>query len=214
MIHVYGIVDELQELPSLAGLDDAPLERWRVDRLEVVLSRADRPPSGEVSRTSVLRHAQVVEGLMASSGAVLPAQLGRAFRDEDELAAAVRAQAGELARGLERVRGCVEFGLRAIPAATEEQEASSGTEYMRARLDELRRGDLLVAEVHEPLAGLARESTLRRGGGEIRAAYLVECGRIAAFRETARRAQGAPELTVVFTGPWPPYSFTAGQGAP
>lgn len=212
MIHVYGVVDGLEELPPLAGVDDAPLERRRVDGLEVVVSLARTPPSAEVTREAVLRHAQVVEGLLARSRAVLPAQLGRAFRDEDELAGALRAQATQLGRGLDRVRGCVEFGLRVLPVDTGPHlDASSGAEYMRTRLEELRGQDRLVAELHEPLARLARESTLQRDDGGIRAAYLVERRNAASFREAAESLERATELAAVCTGPWPPYSFAEGD---
>jgi hypothetical protein len=212
VIHVYAVVDGLEELPPLAGLDDAPLERQQVDGLEVVLSRARTPPSAEVTREAVLRHAQVVEGLLARSGAVLPAQLGRAFRDEDELVDSLRAQATQLGRSLDRVRGCVEFGLRVLPAAEgRRSDASSGAEYMRVRLDELRGQDRLVAELHEPLARLARESALQRDDGGIRAAYLVERKGADSFRETARSLERATELAVICTGPWPPYSFANGE---
>jgi gas vesicle protein GvpL/GvpF len=208
MIHVYGVVDELVELPPVAGLDDAPLERRSVEGVEIVLSRA-RSASTEVSREAVLRHAQVVEELMARSGAILPAQLGRAFRDDDELAAALREEAPRLVRGLQRVRGCAEYGLRAIPTEVAEHEAvASGAEYMRTRLERIRRQDRLVSELHEPLARLARENTLHRdAAGEIRAAYLVELADASSFRDAVARVEASPELTVVCTGPWPPYSF-------
>jgi hypothetical protein len=213
MIHVYGVVYGLAELPPVAGLEEAPLERRRVDGLELVLSRSRTPPSAEISRDSVLRHAEVLEELMTRSAAVLPAQLGRAFRNEDELTAAVRAQAPQLEQGLERVRGCVEFGLRAIPAEREgELDAASGTDYMRARLEEFRRGDRLVAELHEPLARLAHEVTLRQRGGELSAAYLVAREDAAAFQQEVARLERSPEVTVVCTGPWPPYSFAAEAG--
>src|SRR5690242_10287145 len=104
VIHVYGVVDGLEELPRVLGVDEAPLERRRVAGLELVLSRAETPPSAEVSRETVLRHAQVVEALMRRSAAILPAQLGRAFRDEDQLATAIEEQAVQLERSLERVR--------------------------------------------------------------------------------------------------------------
>jgi hypothetical protein len=213
VIHVYGVVDGLEELPPLAGLDDAPLELRLVDGIEVVVSRAPTPPSAEVTREAVLRHAQVVEALLARSRAVLPAQLGRAFRDDDELAGALRAQATQLGRGLERVRGCVEFGLRVLPAdAGRHPDASSGAEYMRVRLEELRGQDSLVAELHEPLSRLARESTLHRDDdGGIRAAYLVERDQADSFREAARSLERGSELAVVCTGPWPPYSFADGE---
>jgi gas vesicle protein GvpL/GvpF len=213
VIHVYGVVEGLEELPALAGLDDAPLERRQIGGLEVVLSRAETPPSAEVTREAVLRHAQVVEELQSRSGALLPAQLGRGFNDDHELAEALRAQAGELAERLEQVRGCVEFGLRAFAADTREGgAASSGAEYLRARLEDLRSQDRLVAELHEPLDSLARESTLRREpAGGIRAAYLVEERHVAAFRKAAERAEGSTQVTVVCAGPWAPYSF-AGAG--
>lgn len=208
MIHVYGVVEGLEELPALAGLDDAPLERRRIGELEVVISRAATPPSAEVTREAVLRHAQVVEELAARSGALLPAQLGRGFRDDEELADALRAQARELGERLDKVRGCVEFGLRALATGASEHDEATGGDYMRARLEDLRRQDRLIAELHEPLSSLARESTLHRGpAGEIRAAYLVEERNVEAFREAAGRVEGSPGVTVVCTGPWAPYSF-------
>jgi hypothetical protein len=83
---------------------------------------------------------------------------------------------------------------------------------MRVRLDDLRHQDRLVAELHEPLASLARESTLHREpAGGIRAAYLVEERDAEGFREAAERMEGSEEMAVVCTGPWAPYSF-AGTG--
>jgi hypothetical protein len=207
VIHVYGVVDGLDEVPPIAGVDEAPLERRRVAGLELVLSRAATPPSAEVSRETVLRHAQVVEALMRRSTAILPAQLGRAFRDDDQLAAAIEEQAAQLERGLERVRGCVEFGLRVTTDPGEPPEAETGSAYMRARLEQVRLQDDLVERLHEPLARLARETTLQRRAGGVTAAYLVKRDDVAAFEEEAARLEQADGVTVVCTGPWPPYSF-------
>lgn len=214
MIHVYGVVEGLEALPPLTGLDGAPLERQRIGELEVVLSRAATPPSAEVTREAVLRHAEVVEELQARSGALLPAQLGPGFRDDQELADALGVQAQKLGERLEQVRGCVEFGLRALATGASDRDAATGADYMRARLEDLRRQDRLVTEVHEPLASLARESTLRREpGGEIRAAYLVAEQDVDTFREAAERAESSTQATVVCTGPWAPYSFAGTEVA-
>ena len=211
MIHVYGVVDGLDELPEVAGVDEAPLERRRVAGLEVVLSSAATPPSAEVSRETVLRHAQVVEALLGRSAAILPAQLGRAFRDEAQLATAIEEQAAQLERGLERVRGCVEFGLRATTEPTDDTpEADTGTGYMYARLEQVRLQDDLVDRLHEPLARFARATTLQRRGGGVMAAYLVARDDEAAFQAAAARLERTPGVTVICTGPWPPYSFAAG----
>jgi hypothetical protein len=191
VIHVYGVVDELRELPPVRGVNGAPLERRRVDGLELVVSDG---AAAEVTQAAVLRHAEVVEGLMSRSGAVLPAQFGRPFGDEAELEAAIRPKARELERGLERVRGCVEFGLR---LAGENPSATSGTEYMHALLAQ--------QQAVEPLERLARSVASN--------AYLVPAENVDAFQEAVRRLQAEnPELTVVCTGPWPPYSFGAEDG--
>jgi hypothetical protein len=212
VIHVYGIVDELPELPQVAGVDDAPLERQRLGDVELVISRSETPPAGEVSREAVLRHAEVVEELMRRSNALLPAQLGRMFANEDELSTAVRTRADDFARALERVRGCVEFGLRVHEPTTDRGEAQvprSGAEYMQERLAEVRRRDQLLAELHEPLARLSRATVVTPGAADgLRAAYLVPKANVAAFSEAVQRLEHArPELTIVSTGPWPPYSF-------
>jgi len=213
VIHVYGIVDELDSLPPLAGVDDAPLERRRVGGLELVVSRLSGRASSEIPRDAVLRHAEVVEQLMSRSRAVLPAQFGPDFGDDDELAAAVRTRSRELERGLSRVRGCVEFGLRALgePERAEAgPAASSGAEYMRDRLAEAQRRDRLLAEVHEPLARLSRATAVSAGasGSRFTGAYLVPAENVASFREAVLRVESThPELTIVCTGPWPPYSF-------
>jgi len=188
VIHVYGIVDELQELPPVPGVDGAPLERRRVNGVELVISDGG---DTEVTQAAVLRHAEVVEGLMSRSGAVLPAQFGRPFGDDAELEAAIRPKARDLERGLERVRGCVEFGLR---VAGESPSAESGTAYMRARLAQQR--------AVEPLEHLSRDVSAN--------AYLVPAEKVDEFQEAVRRLQAEhPELTIVCTGPWPPYSFGA-----
>jgi hypothetical protein len=207
VIHVYGVVDGLEELPRLRGVDEAGLERRRVAGVELVVSRAAAPMSPEVSRETVLRHAQVVEALMRISTAILPAQLGGGFRDEDQLATAIEERAAELLRRLERVRGCVEFGLRVTTEPSDPPEAGSGAGYMHARLQQVRAQDELVERVHEPLARRARATTLQRRPGGITAAYLVARDDAPAFEAAAAVLERAPDATVVCTGPWPPYSF-------
>lgn len=188
MIHVYGLVEELRELPPVPGVDGAPLERRRVEGLELVVSDG---ATTEVTQAAVLRHAEVVEGLMSRSEAVLPAQFGQPFGDDAELEAAIRPKARELERGLERVRGCVEFGLR---VAGQKPSAASGTEYMRARLAQQR--------AVEPLERLSRVVSAN--------AYLVPAEKVEQFQDAVGRLQAEhPELTIVCTGPWPPYSFGA-----
>jgi hypothetical protein len=211
VIHVYGIVDELDSLPPVEGVDDAPLERRRVGGLELVVSEV---PREEVTREAVLRHAQVVEGLMSRSRAVLPAQFSRPFAGDEELASAVSARAPDLEQRLRRVRDCVELGVRVIaPALEAVPDAESGAEYLRARLGEERRRSELLSGLDEPLARLSQETAGgAQGGNVIERAYLVREADVPAFLDSIRELEAShPELTLACTGPWPPYSFGAKQ---
>jgi hypothetical protein len=217
VIHLYAVVDGLAELPPVAGLADAPLERLRVEDLDVVVS--DAPTAApEQSEEAVLRHALVVEELMPRSTAVLPGRLGQDFADADALAQAVHADAESLRAGLRRVRGCVELGLRVLrperaPAA---EPPLAGAQYMRARLAEESELERLAVEIHEPLARLARASSRRAAPAPsvlVESAYLVQLDRVEPFRdELARLESSRPELAFVCTGPWPPYSFASENG--
>ena len=217
MIHLYAVVDGLAELPPVAGVADAPLERLRIDDLDVIVS--DAPPSApEQSDEALLQHALVVEELMSRSVAMLPGRLGQDFADAGALTRAVRADAERLRSGLRRVRGCVELGLRVLrpDRASLAERPSGGVEYMRARLAEKSELDPLAAGIHEPLARLARASVNRTGSAPsvlVEAAYLVPVDQVDPFRvELARFESSHPDLAFVCTGPWPPYNFAAENG--
>jgi hypothetical protein len=214
VIHLYGVVEELEGLPPITGVDAGPLERCRIEGLDLVVSRGAREGS-DVTQAAVLSHANVVEELMARSGAVLPARFGHAFTDEQELADAVRIKASALARGLNLVRGCLEFGLRVLGRDSTAENGSgelSGRDYMQRRLAEERGRRHLAEELHEPLARLSRASA-RFGGASsdlLQSAYLVPRQETDVFGEAVRRLEAAhPDLTIVCTGPWPPYTFAA-----
>ena len=69
----------------------------------------------------------------------------------------------------------------------------------------------LDADVHGPLRPLVREAITRPGRDEaelLRAAYLVERVRVTDVRDQVAHLQHEhPQLSLLLTGPWPPYSF-------
>jgi hypothetical protein len=65
--------------------------------------------------------------------------------------------------------------------------------------------------VHEPLAALALDARLRAPAPPpaiLAAAYLVDRRKVEAFkRRVIDLAAARDDLSIVGTGPWPPYSF-------
>jgi hypothetical protein len=90
--------------------------------------------------------------------------------------------------------------------------APGGDEAGPDYLDRRRRDEAEAEALHAPLAGIARAS-VRRGTRRrpelLRAAYLVDRDAVARFVRAVEAAQAAnPQLSLLCTGPWPPYSFT------
>jgi hypothetical protein len=199
--------------PGVSGIDGAPVRTELVDGLAALVSEHD---AVEASDEAVLAHARVVEAVAASNDAVLPARFGGLHQDVQALRQAVSART-ELADALERVRGCVELGLRVFGDPTPTGPAASGAAYMRGRLEQRRLLQGLAHELHEPLAHLCRDSTVVVGATPrllLTAAYLVERGQVEAFRAALETLETRhSDLGVVCTGPWPPYSFAIAEGA-
>ena len=224
MVYAYAITDSPEPaVDSRAGLCDRPLE-WRAsDGIAAVVTchtTGGLRPTAE----NVWRHEEVVEWVMRGR-AVLPARFGTVFGDEEQLHATLTLNRGRLTAGLERVRGCVELGLRVLWNPPESSSSSgavaagnSGRAYMAARLAEerLRREQLRSAEqiadaLHAPLATCAVDSTRRilpRPELPLTAAYLVRRDETDQFRRVVEGLSAAhPKLRLLCTGPWPPYHF-------
>lgn len=204
MIHLYAFADAGVRLPAVGGVGGSPLGLHVEGDVAAVVSSAE----GAVDRDAALAHGRVVEALRETAEAVLPVRFGERFATDGELAAAVAARADELRRRLDHVRGCVEFGVRMQPPEAEEPSRASGGAYLRARLASVHRAAAIVEQLHEPLVRCAREAVLTPGIGDHAAAYLVRHEQRDAFERTLGAFIAAhPEVTVLCTGPWAPYTF-------
>jgi hypothetical protein len=163
--------------------DVAPLRLVATGDLAAVCA-----PAGdeEITPEALWRHEEVVEALMADRD-LLPVRYGTRFDDEAAAARAVEERRGDFDAALRRVRGAVELSVRVI-AVGEPRDP---------------------VPVHEALAALARASARRPARGELlRAAYLVDREAVGRFSDAVGRLQGEnPDLRLLCTGPWPPYSF-------
>jgi hypothetical protein len=207
VIALYAITDN----PGPPLPDSMPLRLVPVDGLAAVCTPAGET---EMSAEAFWRHEEVVEALMADRD-LLPVRYGTRLEDEQAVARAVGERRDELSAALERVRGSVELSVRVMRAGTQPPalpaaDAGSGVEYLRlrARADAGREGT--ARALHGPLSELARASVEGQPRPQelFRAAYLVGRDGVDRFAAgVARLQQATPGVSILCTGPWPPYSF-------
>jgi hypothetical protein len=208
VLYLYAFAEQPATIPETSGLGGAALAIEDMDGLGAVVSPVDsqdvRP-----SEEAVLTHGQVVEAVFSVNDAVVPARFGRAYADRDSLLQALSERLDDVRNALSRVRGCVELGLRAIPPPEPRAAADSGRQYMLDRLHEARRLARLADDLNAPLTELSRAATgVQTSSRLLSAAYLVPRSQVDEFRGAVRELEKRhPEVTLVCTGPWPPYSF-------
>jgi hypothetical protein len=228
MIYVYAITagaPPREAFDRIPGLADARLAAREVRGVAAVYSEIGESPSP--TREAVLRHEQVVEQLMAGRP-LLPARFATVLGDEATLERLLTVNHDRLAAGIERVRGCVELGVRVMwdaagtevdpPAEVPGEGAASGTAYLMARAERERRRRETEARAAELSANLDRLFRPCARDGVVRvlpsppfvmaAAYLVPSDRTGEFRGRVGEAGAAFEtLKLLCSGPWPPYHF-------
>jgi hypothetical protein len=207
---------------TLAGIHGAPVSLLAVEELAVWISHIERP---EVGVEPIKEHNVVVEAAVTKEVTPVPLRFGQWLIDEAALTAAVREKAPAHRAALEQFAGCLEFGLRLIdPHETggarevHAAEAGSGYEYMQAlressRLAGQRRTqaeqvrDRIRASVQDVVRA-EREDETRTPHAVITLSHLVARADFDEYRERARGLRGVfPELRLLLSGPWPPYSF-------
>jgi gas vesicle protein GvpL/GvpF len=211
VIDLYAITDD----PAPPLPDVAELSAVASHGLAVVCAPAAISDARELTPEVLWRHEEVVEALMEDRD-LLPVRFGTRVENETAAARALGERHRDLARALDRVRGAVELSVRVMGERPEEvpvlDDATSGADYLRAKVRSAAAHEEVVQSVHDPLTADARASTQLAStapGELLRAAYLVERGRVSAFVDHVTCIQAVqPELRLLCTGPWPPYSFT------
>jgi Gas vesicle synthesis protein GvpL/GvpF len=163
-----------------------------------------------VTVDTLVEREELLEALMEDRD-VLPVRFGTALPDESAATQVVLERHEELASALDRVRGAVELALRGRlvgPPGGERVAHASGRDYLRARAG----GSEAAQRLHERLDAIARSAVVRPGQDLLHAAYLVDRADVARFVAEVKRTQAScPELSLLCTGPWPPFSFAAAE---
>jgi hypothetical protein len=224
-LYLYALLDETPAAPLGEGLAGEPLRLVRLGGLLAAVEERPSPPAPGIHAFS--EHDAVVRRLGGRVSAVLPARFGEWFPNEEDLAEKLAPRAGDLARALDLVRGCVQMTLRVFgePAPTVPEPSSDvslgpGARYLAERRREQERTRSLpeidpLRAVLEPL--IRAERTERHTAPPLlgTAYHLVPRDRtadyLAALEEGRTRL---PDHRVQASGPWPPYAFAPGAAAP
>ena len=221
MVYLYCVTDPLSDAPAGTGLDGSPLRVVAGGELTAVVSdRGDAPL--HATEESLWAHERVVEDLM-SERAVLPMRFGSVLGDDDAVGQMLVGRVEELSAALRRVSGAVELGVRAAwdPEAIANDRdlvagaRGQGTAYLLGRSESRRRAHELAERLDRSLAGLSRtrvQRLLTSPSLPVSAAYLVDRTGVDAYRgRIATLDAHVDHAEIVWTGPWPPYSFTAAE---
>jgi gas vesicle protein GvpL/GvpF len=215
MLHLYAIVEPRTPCAG-PGLDGEQLVAVHCGDVAAVASAHTRPLGTAPTEDALWEHERVLEGLL-EEGPVLPVRFGVRFADREELCAEVQPRSAQLAAALARVRGRVEVSVRLIaredgPSGLPiDPETGPGARYLLERLGERRDAARKLEAVRTRLAPLAvaeRSELLPRPGTPATAAFLVERPLLERFRrEAGELERELAGVTLVCTGPWPPYNF-------
>ena len=221
MVCVYAVVSGASGPLRGEGATGEGLRRVRVAGLDLVIGIVPRVPRPTAS--ALRRYDAAVRRLMDTHGSVLPARYGTRAATLDELTATTFDRREALRRALRLVRHRVQMTVRVFRPGSDRGQTGvrTGSEYeygpTQGRQFLQRRAAELQIPGAEPLRAAVKkwvraERTARHDRGRLAGSmyHLVPRGAAAAYRAALQRAALDADLTVVVSGPWPPYAFAEG----
>src|SRR5436190_15749770 len=187
MVHLYALADHPAQLPAVAGIGASPLVSSAVGPVAAVFGEVGGE-STEPTEAAILANAHVVDELAKANDAVLPARFARPYEDEAVLLTSIRERAAQLRDSLDRVRGCVEMGVRVVRnenGGAIATPSGSGSDYMRSRLDGIRLADRVADQLDAAVSGLTNDAVRGVTGTRelvLTAAYLLPRDEAQRFR--------------------------------
>jgi hypothetical protein len=231
---VYAVVSGASGPLRGDGASGERLRRLRVGGLDLVIGVVPRVPRPTAS--ALRRYDAAVRQLMNTHGSVLPARYGTCVATLEELTAATLDRREALRCALRLVRHRVQMTVRVFGPASPNPSVRSrlrvDSELNRSRLGVdseceygatqgrqflQRRAAELQIPGSEPLRMAVRkwvraERCERHKRGRLAGSmyHLVPRGAAVPYRTALQRAALDAGLTIVISGPWPPYAFAEG----
>ncbi|HSJ06918.1 MAG TPA: GvpL/GvpF family gas vesicle protein [Longimicrobiales bacterium] len=227
-VHVYCVVPAGFGPPDgTRGIEGEAVGFGDAGMVGCWMSRHDSRPAPTAE--SIRVHNDVVKAGMTDDVTPVPLRFGQWFADADTAVAEVGSDAERWRSLLAGFAGFVEYGIRvryamAAPAVSAVRVVrpgplTSGTAYMAAlakreadAADRRRDAERAAAWIAGRTSAIVRDSRWEAGRGVdvVAVAHLVARADTGAYRSAVESLRAErPEVSVMLTGPWPPWSFVA-----
>ena len=226
-LYIYCLAAGIDALPHpLRGIAGGEVRLLKAGEFSVVVSEFSGDQAA-VNRENVLAHAAVVGNVLELT-TPLPFRFG-AVVTQQQLESFVIARHDALKARLDLVSGCVEMSVKVISSANDgrqrqpeeqstELEDKPGTAFLLEKQRELLGSEARTAEAQQiaswlqtQIGALIRDTRTNTNLTDkllLAASHLVERGVVEQYRARLRSARlERPELDLLVSGPWPPYSF-------
>lgn len=225
MQYIYCFVSAAQEDRLLpCGLRGKRVHGVSYGDIGAIVSEAD-PHGIEGNASNVLRHQQVVEQTMQLFRSVLPCRFGMWVADAAEVTNLLQNNASRLTTQLARLEAKVEITISAMLPGQQMKHskpvagATAGAQYLLTKRERYREGtcdsvsgQTLCQELNQSLSpfwtAVKTEERCSCTSCILRLSYLVEQEHLTSFQHAYEQVcQSVPYRKLLYTGPWPPYSF-------
>jgi len=209
-LYLFCLMDDLVEATPGTGLQNEPVRVLRIGDFSVVVSdfHGNQLAPG---KENIVAHERVIERFM-DKATPLPFRFGSVI-SESKLHQFISENASTLKADLEKVRGCVEMGLKVMTTAPPQgSEPRSGTEFLEARKRQLDLQTSVSATVDAATVGLIRQSDVslisKTARPIVRIAHLVLRYHLDEYKSHLDElVRQRTDWAFLRSGPWPPYSF-------
>ena len=212
-LYVYCLAENFEPpAEPVSGISGARVDVLSVEGFSLLVSEFEGDKVS-VTRDDALAHAAVV-GSILNKTTPLPFRFGT-VSDEQRLRSYVASHQQALEGKLAHVRGAVEMSVKIIWNTDDNTNLSAegpGARFLKAKQLRAARAKEVADWLRERAGALVRDEQLNLNPTEkliLAAAHLVDRGSVAEYRgQLAEARKMRPELHFLFSGPWPPYSFS------
>ena len=206
-LYVYALAPGRIGGIGIRGITGETLQAIRIGRVAAIVGRVRVVPPPTVR--NLRRHAEVMTALWQRTPALLPARFGTSAHDLDDLRTMVRPRERTLRRGLRSVRNRAQMTVRLVTGEQADMarpaKDQSGTQYMRARQRERTVPAFEALRPH--VRRWVREERVEKHQRVATIYHLVPRAAAEPYRAALERAAPQAGLTLMVSGPFPPYAF-------